>query len=87
MSTPVDRSEAKLTILAVIYGRYPYYLSNGVGFASRGRLPELVYDTLDEAIAAEAKRIRTMIVTYQGDAQSLQNEVYARFTHLGILEI
>lgn len=76
----------QLVVLATTYGRYPYASPNGVGFADRDQVPEALYPTIEEAIAAEAKEVRKLMVDEHNEILRLQSLINNRLVHLGVLE-
>lgn len=79
--------ETRLTILATRYGRHPVYVNEWqVGFAGRDQTPDVVYDSIEEAIKAEAQAIRATMVMEQQEIRSLEYQINVRLTHLGILD-
>lgn len=80
--------EGRLIILATRYGRYPVYdeISGRVGFANRDQDPDIMYESIDDAIRAEATAIRAVVVLEQHEIRSLETQVNMRLTHLGILD-
>lgn len=82
--------EERLTLLAEKYGRHLYISTTGThrfGFTARGYSTKDMYETLEEAIVAEAKAVRQIMVGEQEKIAQLNHRINERLTHLGILEI